>query len=267
MKISILTVCPEQFDGFRNSHTIQRAAGLDVLQVQIVDIRSYADGCFRKVDDSPYGGGRGMILRIEPVLRAVNELRASSDLSAKNERFAETDFGAENENFAETELRAMAEPCAEMKGSPSGHRTCVAALTPYGETYTQKTAEALLSYDHLILICGHYEGMDARIYNHVDRLISIGDYVLSGGEIPAMAIADSLARLLPGVLKEGSLAEESFTDGLLEYPQYTRPAEYEGEKVPEILLSGNHEAIVAWRKEQAAELTRKYRPDLMERLG
>ena len=113
-----------------------------------------------------------------------------------------------------------------------------------------------MTYDHLILICGHYEGMDARIYQHADRLISIGDYILSGGEIPAMAVGDSLVRLLPGVLKEGSLEEESFSKGLLEYPQYTRPADYHGEKVPEVLLSGNHEAIAAWRREQAVELTR-----------
>ena len=160
---------------------------------------------------------------------------------------------------------AEAETSGKISGrNASGDKICVAVLTPIGETYTQEAAQSLVTYDHLILICGHYEGMDARIYQHADRLISIGDFVLSGGEIPAMAVGDSLVRLLPGVLKEGSLEEESFSKGLLEYPQYTRPADYHGEKVPEVLLSGNHEAIAAWRREQAVELTRRFRPDLMK---
>lgn len=221
MKISILTISPEEFSGLGHDHVIDRAVKTGQLTLDIVDIRSFADGCFRKVDDSPYGGGAGMIMRITPVMNAVRRVRK------------------ENED------------------------TCVIALSPTGKRYDQKTAGALKNYEHLIIICGHYEGLDERIYEHADRIISMGDYILSGGEIAAMAIADSVARLLPGVIRESSLAEESFTDGLLEYPQYTKPADYEGQKVPEVLLSGNHEAIRAWRREQAQARTRRYRPDLL----
>lgn len=219
MKIHILTVCPEMFDGFLKNHVVDRALRLGVLQLQIVDIREYADGCFRKVDDSPYGGGPGMILRIGPVLDAVEDVKESQ-------------------------------------------KACTVALTPAGEIFSQQTACSLAACPELILICGHYEGMDARIYQHADRLISVGDYILSGGEIAAMAICDAVVRLLPGVLKKESLFEESFTGGLLEYPQYTRPADYKGEKVPEVLLGGDHGKIEAWRKEEALKLTRKNRPDL-----
>jgi len=224
MKISILTICPEMFESLGQDHVIERAHRLDRLKLQVVDIRSFADGCFRKVDDSPYGGGARMILRIDPVMKAVESVRSADE-----------------------------EP----------GRVCVAALAPVGETYCQHIASQLAQLDHLILICGHYEGMDARIYSHVDRIISVGDYVLSGGEIAAMAIADSTVRLLPGVLRRQSLQEESFSGAGLEYPQYTRPADYNGEKVPQVLLSGDHEAVARWRKEQAQALTRQLRPDLL----
>ena len=220
MRISILTISPEQFPGLYQDHVIDRAIRSGVLRLDIVDIRSFADGCFRKVDDSPYGGGAGMILRIEPVMKAVSHART---LSA------------------------------------SSH---VAVLSPVGERYDQEMARQLSDQEHLILICGHYEGLDARSYDHADQIISMGDYILSGGEIAAMAIADSIARLLPGVIKESSLQEESFLNGLLEYPQYTRPADYRGQKVPDILLSGNHEAIRAWRRARGEEWTGKRRPDL-----
>ena len=223
MKISILTICPEMFDALLKDHVVDRAIALGQLELEITDIRDYAGGCFRKVDDSPYGGGTGMILRIEPVLGAIE---------------------------------------AVSEGSAG---CCVAALTPGGEPYDQKKARSLLAYRHLVLVCGHYEGMDHRIYEHVNCRLSIGDYILSGGEIAAMAVVDSVSRLLPGVLKEGSLREESFTfeEGILEYPQYTRPAEYRGEKVPPVLLSGNHAAIEEWRRTQARKRTLENRPDLL----
>ena len=214
MKISILTICPEQFSGFIKDHVIERAVRLGVLSLEVTDIRDYAPGCFRKVDDSPYGGGAGMILRVQPVMDAVRSVTQGS----------------------------------------TGN-ICRIALTPVGETYTQKTALELAGQDHVVLVCGHYEGMDARIYSRMDRLISVGDYVLSGGEIAAMAIADSVARLLPGVLRPESLQEESFSGEMLEYPQYTRPGVYEGDAVPQVLLSGNHEAIRRWRRERALEKT------------
>lgn len=220
MKLTILTICPEQFGDFLKTPVISRPIDKGLLELEIIDIREYAPGCFRKVDDSPYGGGAGMILRCQPVLDALDACR-----------------------------------------SADSH---VAALAPIGSVFTQKTAQSYAEKEHVILICGHYEGMDARIYAHVDELVSIGDFILTGGELPAMVIADAVARLLKGNIKEDSLKEESFEDGLLEYPQYTRPAEYKGEKVPDVLLSGDHEAIRNWRRQEAWKLTRRLRPDLLK---
>ena len=222
MRISILTISPDEFSGLFHNHIIDRAVKTGQLQLDIADIRSFVDGCFRKVDDSPYGGGAGMILRVQPVMDTIENVTAKGEKAFK------------------------------------------VALSPTGKPYDQELARAFSQKEHLVLVCGHYEGIDARVYEHMDQVVSIGDYVLSGGEIAAMAIADSIARLLPGVVKESSLREESFTNGLLEYPQYTRPADYKGKKVPEVLLSGNHEAIRAWRKEQALRLTGENRPDIIQ---
>ena len=220
MRISILTICPEQFGDFKRTPLIARALEKKILELEIIDIREFADGCFRKVDDSPYGGGAGMVLRCQPVLDALDSVRTM--------------------------------------------RSHTVVLAPVGKTFTQKDSHRLSEKEHLILICGHYEGMDARIYEHADELFSIGDYVLTGGELPAMVITDSVMRLVKGAIKEESIQEESFENGLLEYPQYTRPADYKGQKVPEILLSGNHEAIRKWRGEEALRLTKKFRPDLLQ---
>lgn len=222
MKITILTIAPEQFEGFFRDHVIERAIALGRLELRITDIRDYAEGSFRAVDDSPYGGGAGMILRAAPIADAI---------------------------------RAAKVP---------GEESMVVLFSPAGERYSQKTAVSFAGADHLILVCGHYEGIDARVFEMADHVCSMGDYILSGGEIGAMAVADSVARLLPGVLRPESLEEESFTRGLLEYPQYTRPAEFEGMRVPGVLLSGDHGAVSAWRREKALEITRKYRPDLLE---
>ena len=219
MKISILTICPEQFASFKNTPLISRAAASGLLELEILDIRDFAPGSFRAVDDSPYGGGAGMILRCQPVLDALASVR-----------------------------------------TPDSH---VLITAPVGRPYTQSDAHRLAGMPHLIIICGHFEGMDARIYPHADELISIGDYILTGGELPAMVIADSVMRLVKGSMKEASTLDESFEHGLLEYPQYTRPADYKGQKVPEVLLSGDHEAIRKWRTEQALEITKKNRPDLI----
>ena len=220
MRISILTMCPEVFHDFCGTPVISRAVSSGRLTLDITDFRTFTEGSFRRIDDSPYGGGRGMIIRCQPVLDALRAVRTEHS------------------------------------------RTVL--LTPAGIPYSQKKAREYAEWEHLILICGHYEGFDARIYPHVDELVSIGDYVLTGGELPAMVIADSVVRLLKGSLREGSADEESFENGLLEYPQYTRPAEYEGMCVPEVLLSGNHEEIRAWRQEKALELTRRLRPDLLK---
>ena len=220
MKITVLTICPEQFGDFQRTPLIARAVEKKILELNIVDIREFADGCFRKVDDSPYGGGAGMVLRCQPVLDALESVRTKDS------------------------------------------RTILFA--PIGTPYTQKDARRLSKEEHLILICGHYEGMDARIYPHADELVSIGDYILTGGELPAMVLADSVMRLVDGTIKEESLKEESFDQDLLEYPQYTRPADYKGQKVPEVLLSGNHEKIEQWRREEALRVTKERRPDLLK---
>ncbi len=224
MKISILTIAPEEFDGFLSSHVVKRAVDVGALHIEIVDVRDFADGSFRHVDEKPYGGGGGMILRCEPVLRCLEAVRK----------------GTEGEALS-------------------------VALTPRGEVFTQNVAKELAGVEHLILVCGHFEGMDERIYHHMDREISIGDYIMTGGELPAQVIVNAVIRLLPGVLRAGRAEEESFENGLLEYPQYTKPAEYNGEKVPDVLLSGDHEAVRRWREEAARELTRDRRPGLLRK--
>lgn len=221
MKITILTICPEMFDSFLQSHIVMRALQLLTAEIEVIDIRDYADGSFRHIDEAPYGGGAGMVLRCEPVLSALASVRIPVSTTI--------------------------------------------ALTPWGEVYSQKQAVQLAQTDHMILICGHYEGMDARILSEVDMELSIGDYILTGGELAAMVVADSVLRLLPGNLKSGSLEWESHDRDLLEYPQFTRPIAYHGKIVPPVLRSGNHEQIRKWRLQQALLLTRERRPDLFAR--
>ncbi len=219
MRISFLTMFPEMFGSFLESPVVARAIRSGAAACETADIKEYADGSFRKIDDSPYGGGPGCVLRCEPVIGALEAVRG-----------------------------------------PESH---VVILSPWGKPYTQKDARRLSEEKHLVLLCGHYEGFDARIYPYADEVISVGDYILTGGEIPAMAVADSVIRLFPESLKEESTEDESFEHGLLEYPQYTRPVEFRGERVPEVLLSGNHEAIRLWRQEEALRITRERRPDLL----
>ena len=225
MKITILTMFPQMFDSFREGPVVQRAIRKGSLELSIIDIKEFAPGSFRHIDDSPFGGGAGMVMRCQPVLDALRSVRGSAE---------------------------------------SFQNTIVAALSPAGRQFTQKQAHRLSELDHLILICGHYEGMDERIYRHVDEEISIGDYVLTGGEIAAMAVSDAVIRLLPGALRSESTSEESFENGLLEYPQYTQPAVCEGEAVPEVLLSGNHARIRCWRLKESLRRTLERRPDLLE---
>ena len=202
-----------------------RAVRTGALDLNILDIKDFAPGSFRRIDDSPYGGGKGMILRCQPVVDALEAARKESGGSL------------------------------------------AAAFTPSGKTYTQSDARRFAKQEHLILICGHYEGMDERIYGYVDERISIGDYILTGGEYASLVVLDSVARLLPGVLKDGCTQDESFENGLLEYPQYTRPMEFRGEKVPEVLLSGDHEAIRRFRRKESLRLTLTRRPDLVLKKG
>lgn len=226
MKISILTIFPESFDSFLKMPVVARAIEKGLVEIELIDIKQYAPGSFRHIDDSPFGGGAGMVLRCQPVLDALEDT-----VPAKGE------------------------------GGP-GVRTV--ALSPAGRPYDQAYAHEWAALSHLVLLCGHYEGMDARIFHHVDEEVSLGDFILTGGEVAAMALVDSVVRLLPGALRQASTEEESFENGLLEYPQYTQPREYKGETVPEVLLSGNHEAIRKWRLKESLRLTLERRPDLLE---
>lgn len=223
MKISVLTLFPEYFDAFTRSPLIKRAQLKGAVEIDIVDIKDFAEGSFRKIDDSPYGGGPGCILRCEPVVKALERVKETSRT-----------------------------PCHSILFSPGG------------KTYKQTDARRLFNKEHLILLCGHYEGFDERILKYTDEQISLGDYILSGGEIPAMAVMDSVIRLFPESLKTEATRDESFETGILEYPQYTRPRVFRGDAVPEVLLSGDHEKIDEWRREEALKKTQRLRPDLLK---
>ena len=223
MNIIILTLFPEIFDNFLKQSIFGRAVKTDKVSVNIVNFREYSKDKHKKVDDAPYGGGSGMLIKPESIFDAVEDVKK------------------------------------KLKGSVR-----VILLTPQGRCFKQGVAKELTSYDNLIFICGHYEGFDERIREFlVDDEISIGDYILTGGEIPAMVVVETVVRLLPDVLgNESSHDVESFCEGLLEYPQYTRPEDFKGMKVPEVLLSGHHKEIANWRKQQAEKRTKKRRPDL-----
>ncbi|MFD1387955.1 tRNA (guanosine(37)-N1)-methyltransferase TrmD [Oceanobacillus sp. FSL W7-1293] len=225
MHIDILTLFPEMFYGVMESSILKKAADKDQFSYQLVDFRHYSTQKHKKVDDYPYGGGAGMVLTPQPVFDAVE--------AVKKERAS---------------------------------RPRVVLMCPQGEPYTQKKAEELAQEEHLIFICGHYEGYDERIREHlVTDEISIGDYVLTGGELGAMVVVDSIVRLLPEALgNEASAKQDSFSTGLLEHPHYTRPADFRGMKAPEVLLSGNHANIEAWRRKESLRRTAERRPDLLE---
>jgi len=222
LRIDIVTLFPEMFDGFVATSIVGRAIGRGLVEIHVTNIRDFATDSYGSVDDAPFGGGPGMVLKCQPVFDAVESVRTQGEAGK------------------------------------------VVMLTPQGRPFDQETAARLAGEQRLILLAGHYEGFDERIRRHLaDAEVSVGDFVLSGGEVAAMAVTDAVVRLLPGALgKEESTHEESFSDGLLEYPQYTRPREYRGWSVPEILLNGDHAKIAAWRNEQAELRTRQRRPDL-----
>lgn len=223
MRISIITLFPEMFSGVFDSSIIKRAKEKKRLEITFINLRDFAIDAYGSVDDHPYGGGAGMVLRVDVIDRALQSVRSTKK---------------ENEK--------------------------VILLTPQGAPYKQRKARQLSQVNHLILLCGHYEGVDERVRDLVDEEISIGDYVLTGGEIPAMVLVDSVTRLLPGVLtKPDATTDESFESGLLEYAHYTRPETYRGSRVPEVLLSGNHANIRKWKQAGAASRTKNRRPDLL----
>jgi tRNA (guanine37-N1)-methyltransferase len=227
MRIDILTLFPQMFDGLLNCSIIARARERGLVDIRLHDIRAHTHDKHHVVDDYPYGGGAGMVLKPEPIFEAVEAIKVELGLST----------------------------------------VPIILLSPQGRLFNQTVARDLAGYEHLILICGHYEGVDERVAEHLATdEISIGDYLLSGGEIAAMAVTDCIVRLLPGVLgSEASLAEESHVGGLLEYPQYTRPETFRDWAVPPVLLSGDHGDVARWRRQQSLLRTARRRPDLLEK--
>ena len=218
MKISILTLFPNLFDNFKNESIIKRAIDKGIIEIEVINIRDFSTLNNHQVDDTPYGGGAGMVMRVDIVVDAIESVKTE-----------------------------------ESK---------VYLMTPAGKTFNQNMAYDLSHEKHIILVCGHYEGIDERITNFIDGEISIGDFVLTGGEIPAMVITDAVARLVDGVITKDSLSDESFTGDLLDYPTYTRPPEFRGLSVPDVLLSGHHENIDKWRMNERIKRTEDRRPDL-----
>lgn len=225
MKISVITLFPEMFLSPFNESIIKRAIEKKLIELKFIDFREFGIGKHRLVDDTPYGGGMGMVLRVDVLHKAIEKAKIKS-LNTKEQK--------------------------------------VILLTAHGKTFNQKRAKSFSKLKHLILICGHYEGFDERIKKYIDEEISIGDFVLTGGEIPAMLIIDSVSRLIKGVISKGSSETESFSP-FLEYPQYTKPREYDDQKVPDVLLSGNHPKINKWRNEKSLKITQKLRPDLINK--
>lgn len=218
MKIDILTLFPDLFQGFLTESIIKRAIEAQKVQINLINFRDYSPLHNKQVDDTPYGGGAGMLLRPEPIFLCLDEIK-------KDDSY-------------------------------------VIILSPDGTKFTQEIALSLKEKKHLILICGRYEGFDERIKTLADLNLSIGDYILTGGEVPAMVITDAVTRLIPGVINEKSLDSESFNNNLLDYPNYTKPSIYRGLKVPDVLLSGNHAKIAEYREEEQLKKTNKFRPDI-----
>lgn len=223
MKITVLSLFPAYFDVFLKTSIIGRAYAKELFEFEVIDFRTFTNEKHGHVDDTPYGGGAGMVLKCQPIIDALKQVKTPSSK--------------------------------------------VILLSPQGKTFQQSMAMDLSKEEHLIFICGHYEGFDERIRSYVDMQISLGDFVLTGGESACIVMCDAIIRLLDGVIKHDSSSDDSFSQGLLEYPQYTRPEEYDGQKVPEVLLSGHHANIAKWRHQMALENTARHRPDLLESLS
>lgn len=244
MKLDIITIFPKIFDSYFSESIIGRAQKNGIIKIETHDLRNWTDDNHKSVDDSPYGGGPGMVMMVEPIFKAVTALKKSQ---ITNPKF-QTNSNSQNSN---DQKLPHPNPPLE-KGRENSAR--VILFSAKGQLFTQEDARRLKEYDQIIMICGRYEGVDERVAEHIaDEELSVGNFVLTGGEIPAMIVVDAVSRLLPGVLgKEESLNQESFSEeNYLEYPQYTRPEEFNGWKVPEVLLSGNHKEIEKWRKENS----------------
>lgn len=232
MNFYVMTLFPEMIEAGLSASILGRAAEKGLITLRAVNIRDFTLNKHKRVDDYPYGGGAGMLMAVEPVVRTYEYIRQEIE---------------------------------QQEGQALSKRPRVIYLTPWGHPFSQQMAAEFAKEEHLVFLCGHYEGIDERALELVATdFVSIGDYVLTGGELPAMVMIDAISRLIPGVLNNGDSAQhESFSEGLLEHPQYTRPEEYAGKRVPEVLLSGHHAKIEEWKKEQALLRTKKYRPDLL----
>ena len=261
MNFHILTLFPEMVENGLKTSIIGRAVAGGLLSIEAVNIRDFAFNKHQSVDDYPYGGGAGMLMQAEPVYLAYKDIEERIQKRIQNAKMqnAETE-----EQDAEVKVQNAGIQDAETVSPDKKLR--VVYLSPQGKTFDQKMAEELAEEEDLVLLCGHYEGIDERVLEEiVTDYVSIGDYVLTGGELPAMVMVDTISRLVPGVLHNDVSAEfESFQDNLLEYPQYSRPEEWHGKKVPPVLLSGHHANIEKWRREQSLLRTRQRRPDLLE---
>ena len=222
MRLAVLTLFPEYFDSFKSASIIKKALGTGTVNLEVYDIRENSDDPGKRVDDVPFGGGSGMLLKCQPVVDTIKKVKRENSK--------------------------------------------VVYLSPRGKTLTQSKVRELAKEEDLIFLCGHYEGIDERILDYVDEEISIGDYILTGGEVATLVVLDSIIRLTDGTIKEESHLDESFENGLLEYPQYTNPRIYDGKEVPSILFSGNHEAIDKWRRKESLRITRNRRKDLFDRV-
>lgn len=229
MKITIITLFPEMFVGPFDQSIIKRAQDKKLVEIEYLNLRNFGIGPHKIVDDTPYGGGIGMVLKVDVLHKAIEHAKQNTKLT----------------------------PNAKQK---------IILTSASGKTYKQTFAKEFSKLDHLIIICGHYEGVDERVMKYIDEEISIGDFVVTGGELPAMLITDSVVRLIAGVITEGATEEESFSqkETLLEYPHYTKPRSYENQEVPDVLLSGNHQQIATWRQQKSLEKTKRIRPDLLK---
>ncbi|MFC3746259.1 tRNA (guanosine(37)-N1)-methyltransferase TrmD [Paenibacillus sp. GCM10012306] len=260
MRIDVLTLFPEMCEGVFGTSILGKAREKGIVSLNAVNFRDFSGNKHNTVDDTPYGGGGGMVLKPDPIFAAVEHVLAEAAGSTARP------LGHENTVENSAEVQPGQEGIASDAETAPVKKPRIILMCPQGKTYTQQIAEELAQEEHLIFICGHYEGYDERIREHlVTDELSIGDYVLTGGELPAMTVIDSVVRLQPGALgNETSAVTDSFSTGLLEYPHYTRPAEFRGWKVPDILLSGHHANIDTWRREQALQRTLERRPDLLE---
>lgn len=271
MNFHILTLFPEMVMNGLNTSIIGRAVNAGLLSIEAVNIRDYAFNKHQSVDDYPYGGGAGMLMQAEPVYLAWEAVEGK--IQSRRRLPAESDAALTDQPETPDQSGMLDQPEtpdqseAAMRPEPLEKRTRVVYLSPQGDVFNQKMAEEFAQEEDLILLCGHYEGIDERVLEEVvTDYVSIGDYVLTGGELPAMVMVDAISRLVPGVLHNDVSAEfESFQDNLLEYPQYSRPEEWHGKKVPPVLLSGHHANIEKWRREQSILRTRERRPDLLEK--